>query len=141
MEVAGLVLAIIPLCVTALERHETITRGRKALFEYQALYSSFAEDLNLCLVELDQSVKRVLRAAGISEDDQTDSMIKSCRPESWTGTGQESKLRAHFGESQYNGGFVAILRKIQKELLVICRNLDVLPSTPMNSDKVGPRDS
>ena len=141
MEVAGLVLAIIPLCITALEHHEAITRGRKALFRYQTLYSSFAGDLSICLVELDQSVKRVLRAAGVSDDDQTDSMIKSCKPDSWTGTEQESKLKAHFGEPQYSEGFAAILRKIQVDVLAICQDLDVLPGTTITSDKVRPRAS
>jgi hypothetical protein len=136
MEVAGIVLAIVPLCITALEHHGSVARGFKAWFNYQAKYARFAEELGLRLVEFDQSIRRVLRAAGISDDEQTDAMIKSCSVEFWRDTDQETKLKAHFGERQYKLGFAFILRNIKEAVLDVCRNMDGLQDLVSSSENV-----
>jgi hypothetical protein len=136
MEVAGIVLAILPLCITALEHHGSVARGFKAWFNYQANYARFAGELGLRLVELEQSIKRVLRAAEISDDEQTDAMIKSCSVEFWRNTDQEIKLKAHFGEEQYKLGFAFILRNIKEAILDICRNFDGLQDLVSSSENV-----
>jgi hypothetical protein len=138
MEVAGIVLAIVPLCITALEHHGSVARGFKAWFNYQAKYVRFAEELGLRLVEFEQSIKRVFRAAGIPDDEQTDAMIKSCSVEFWRNTDQEIKLKAHFGEEQYKLAFVLILRNIKVAILDICRNVDGLQDLEFSSEKVCP---
>jgi hypothetical protein len=123
MEVAGIVLAILPLCITALEHHGSVARGFKAWFNYQANYARFAGELGLRLVELEQSIKRVLR---------------SCSVEFWRNTDQEIKLKAHFGEEQYKLGFAFILRNIKEAILDICRNFDGLQDLQSSSEKVCP---
>src|SRR5690348_3363154 len=96
IEFVGLILAIVPLCLAALEHHETATRPYKTLFRYQKQYERCVEDLGLYLVELHQTVRLVFRTAGISDDDHFNEILRTLDAGFWNDTTKEEKLIAHF---------------------------------------------
>ena len=86
IEFVGLLLAIVPLCLTALEHQETATRPYKALFRYQVQCAQCVEDMGLYLVELHQTVRLVFRTAGISDESHFDEILKTLDADFWKGT-------------------------------------------------------
>lgn len=125
IEFVGLILAIVPLCLAALEHHESATRPYKTLFRYQVQYARCVEDLGLYLVELHQTVRLVFRTAGISDDEHFDEILRSLNANFWGDATQEAKLIAHFGESQYALGFRNIMKRISKDVWKIWEFLDL----------------
>lgn len=71
-EVAGLVLAILPLCVTALEHHRDELRPFKSLFRYHKEIQRSAEDLGVAYVGFVQTVHIIFEEAGIADPDHLD---------------------------------------------------------------------
>jgi hypothetical protein len=125
IEFVGVILAIVPLCLAALEHQETATRPYKTLFRYQVQYARCVEDLGLYLVELHQTVRLVFRTAGISDDDHFDEILRTLDASFWNDTTQEEKLIAHFGDSQYALGFRNVMKRISKDVWKIWEFLDL----------------
>ena len=71
-EVAGLVLAILPLCVSALEHYRDELRPFKSLFRYHKEIQRSAEDLGVAYVGFVQTIHLVFEEAGIADPDQLD---------------------------------------------------------------------
>lgn len=125
VEVAGIALAIAPLCITILEHHEAELRPFVALLKYRKVYRRSAEDLGVCLVQLEQIMVNLFREAGISDDGHDiKALVQAYDATAWKGT-TEKKLKAHFGPTVYEQGVKVKLCRIRNDVAEISSILDL----------------
>lgn len=120
IEMAGIALAVVPLCIYVLEHHEDELRPFRALWRYRKQYKRSIEDLGLCLVQLEDTISSVLRDAGISDDGRgIQALVQAYDPGVWNDDDQEAKLIAHFGRTTYEHGFEVKLRRIRDGIMKV----------------------
>jgi len=138
IEVAGIALAVVPLCLYILEHHEAELRPFKALCKYRKQYLRSAQDLGLCLVQLEDTISSVFRDAGISNDGtDIDALVQAYDPSVWNDNDQEAKLIAHFGEWKYEHGFEVKLRQIRDSVMKVSKCLGLEKLGTSGDDDVG----
>jgi hypothetical protein len=138
IEVAGIALAVVPLCLYILEHHEAELRPFKALCKYRKQYRRSAENLGLCLVQLEDTISSVFREAGISSDGtEIDALVQAYESSVWNDNDQEAKLIAHFGEWKYEHGFEVKLRQIRDAIMKISKYLGLEKLGTSGDDDVG----
>jgi hypothetical protein len=111
-EVVGLVLAILPLCVTTLEHHRDELRPFKSLFRYHKEIQRSAEDLGVAYVGFVQTIHLIFEEAGIADPDQLDRMVKSFDPAVWSDQTLETRLMDYFGKMVYEKRYRVVVRRI-----------------------------
>ena len=111
-EVAGLVLAILPLCVSALERHRDELRPFKSLFRYHKEIQRSVEDLGIAYIGFVQTIHLIFEEAGVADPEQLDRMVKSFDPDVWTDRTLETRLMDYFGKMVYEKRYQVVVRRI-----------------------------
>ena len=109
---AGLILAILPLCVTALEHHRDELRPFKSLFRYHKEIQRSAEDLGVAYVGFVQTIHLIFEEAGVADPDRLDRMVTSFDPSVWTDQTLESRLMDYFGKIVYEKRYRVVVRRI-----------------------------
>jgi hypothetical protein len=138
IEVAGIALAVVPLCLYILEHHEDELRPIKALYKYRKQYRRSAENLGLCLVQLEDTISSVFRDAGISSDGtDIDALVQAYDSSVWNDNGQEAKLIAHFGKWKYEHGFEVKLRQVRDGIMKVSKCLGLEKLGTSGDDDVG----
>jgi hypothetical protein len=118
VEMAGIALAVVPLCLYVLEHHEAELKPWKALIKYHKQYKRSVEDLGFCLVQLEDTICNVFRAAELTDDDQDfGALVHAYNPKE--DADHKAKLVAYFGKSAYEHGFETKLRQIQDGVMKI----------------------
>jgi hypothetical protein len=112
VEMAGIALAVVPLCLYVLEHHEAELRPWKALIKYRVQYRRSVDDLGICLVDLELTIRNVFIDAELADDDQDfNTLVHAYNPKH--DADHKAKLVAYFGRSAYEHGFETKLRQIQ----------------------------
>lgn len=112
VEVAGLILAILPLCISALEHHRDELRHFKSLFRYHKEIERNAEDLGVAYVGFAQTITLVFEEAGVAESDQLERMVTSLDTAVWSDSSLESNLIAYFGRLVYEKRYKVVVQRI-----------------------------
>jgi len=138
IEVAGIALAVVPLRLYILEHQEAELRPFKALYKYRKQYRRSAEDLGLCLVQLEDTISSVFRDAGISSDGaDINALVQAYDSSVWNDNGQEAKLIAHFGKWKYEHGFEVKLRQVRDGIMKVSQCLGLEKLGTCKDDDVG----
>lgn len=136
VEIAGIILAVAPLCITILEHHEAELRPFEALLRYRKVYRRSAEDLGFCFVQLEQIMVNLFRDAGISDDGyDLKALVQAYDATVWSDTIQ-AKLRAHFGRTMYEQGVELKLRRIRNDVAEISSILNLKSLGTSTGDEV-----
>ena len=112
VEAAGLVLAIAPLCVTALEHYRDELRPFKSLFRYHKEIQRSAEDLGLAYVSFAQTIQLIFEEAGVADPEQLKRMVKSFDPAVWSDNSLETRLMDYFGKMVYEKRYRVVVHRI-----------------------------
>lgn len=116
IEIAGLVLAITPLCITAVEHHSETFRPITTLFRHHVQHRKRLRDLGVCLVRLEQTLMKILEASGIANGTSVTQFSDACASRLWIDKGEEARIIAHFGVKVYKLSFEVIMERIQEDL-------------------------
>ena len=136
VEIAGIILAVAPLCISTLERHESELRPFKALFRYHKEINKSAQDLGVAFSEFEQTIRLVFKDAGVADNDQLDTMFAAFDPKNWNNGALETKLISHFGTQVYHKSYRIIVERILEDIQEISRILDFHTASGADS-KVG----
>lgn len=116
IEIAGLVLAVTPLCITAVEHHSETFRPVITLFRHRVQHRRRLRDLGVCLVRLEQTLTRILEVSGIANGTNVTHFSDACVSRLWIDRGEEARIIAHFGVKVYKLSFEVIMERIQEDL-------------------------
>ena len=117
IEIAGIVLAVAPLCFTVLKNYENDLRPYRALVKLRNEYAASERDLRLRFVILSMQMETLLLQSGIWNEGQTmEAYVKTYSSDIWDNAAQKEKLVAHLGILEYEHGFETILRYIRKHI-------------------------
>jgi hypothetical protein len=119
IEIAGLVLAILPLCITAVEHHSDALSPFVTIVRHRREHRRRLQDLGVCLVLLEETIKGVLEASGIVGGIDVASFSDACVSQLWRDKGEESRIIAHFGTKIYKYSFVVTIDRIREDLVEI----------------------
>jgi hypothetical protein len=134
LEALGLVLAIIPLFVTAVEKYE---RGYSIVaewIEFRTDYHDFCDKLRNQQIILRQLAEITLRSVTESEDD-VQSMLKNPKCEKWKDPLITEKLKLQLsGEGEYVT-YISGIQTVYERLSELEKllNVDNLPVSPLRS--------
>jgi len=124
IEIAGIVLAVTPLFISALEHHEAELRLFEALLKYHKMYRRSAQDLGVCFLQLEQTMIDLFRDARIS-DNQRDvrALVQAYDSAVWNNDEHRGKLIAYFGKETYERGFEVKLGRMRDDVEAISKIL------------------
>jgi hypothetical protein len=135
VEMAGIALAVVPLCLYVLEHHEAELRPWKALIKYRVQYRRSVDDLGICLVDLELTIRNVFIDAELADDDQDfNTLVHAYNPKN--DADHKAKLVACFGRSAYEHGFETKLRHIQDSVSKISSVLGLEDLSSQTHDHV-----
>lgn len=95
IEVAGIVLAVLPLCISALEHYEDQLTPYKALFHYQTELSERSQELEFVYTSFVQTIQNLYAEAGIADDEEFEEMLDDKTARTWPSDDWEGKLRQY----------------------------------------------
>ncbi|KAK3658797.1 hypothetical protein LTR56_001668 [Elasticomyces elasticus] len=147
VEAAGLVLAVLPLCITACEHYEDAIKPYRALFRYQAELSQSKMDLYFVHASFTKTMQNLCSDASIADGAQFEHMVKDATSVGWLSNDSDHKLEQHLSDQGYHAYKIKaneICNRIIKvaEILSVGENIlkeeatQGMRSTPWTGDKL-----
>jgi hypothetical protein len=120
VEIAGIALAVAPLCITVLKNHEAELQPFKNLYTRRVEYARSQRALNLRFAQLSIQMDNLLLHSGIWNDGQRIRVfVDTYSSEIWQSAHQKQKLIAHLGQYEYEHGFETIIQQIREDIAKI----------------------
>ncbi|KAM0717634.1 hypothetical protein Q7P37_007486 [Cladosporium fusiforme] len=114
VEVAGLVLAVLPLCITMIEHYEDEIEPFANLFSYSTRLSTRRKDLYCVHASFTKTIQNLCHNASVADSEQFDEMVKKAEP--WVNNDEsERKLRQFLGLQSHQA--------YRFEAITICDNI------------------
>jgi hypothetical protein len=117
VEIAGIALAVTPLCITVLKNHEAELQPFKNMWKLRDEYARSQRALNLRFAQLSIQMDNLLLHSGICIDGQRiRGFVNTYSPEKWQSVHQKQKLIAHLEQYEYEHGFETIVQQIRVDI-------------------------
>lgn len=139
VEIVGIVLAVVPLCITALEHHRDEIQPFKMLLSYRKqaqkarqqfgiVYSRFRQVIELVVLDLALSQRQINMMLSNLQD-----TVDACV---WSSDEVEQALMDHFGARDYRTGFLPLVQTILANIKDISDILSLDLTCASNSAQV-----
>lgn len=138
VEIVGIALAIVPLCITALEHHQDEIRPFKMLFRYKTQAQKARQQFGVVHSRFRQVIELIIRDLSLSPS-HLNALLKNLQGTTdasvWSNGETEQALIDHFGIRDYKTGFLPLIETILENIKDICRILSIDMSADLgNSD-------
>jgi hypothetical protein len=138
VEIAGIVLAVIPLCVTILENHQAEIQPLKNLLDFHSQYTKSCGALEIRMQQLDMMMDLLLTQAAIwTVGQRIESFVAKYHSGVWKNVDKEQKLVTYLGPQVYEKNFELILKQIRDDVAVIADILHLGSYGESKDDSVG----
>lgn len=101
VEVAGLVLAVLPLCIKMIAQYEDEMEPFATLFAYRSQLSKRKKELYCVHVSFTKTIQNLCHNASVADSEQFDEMVKGSRALSWQNNDSERKLQQFLSLPSY----------------------------------------
>ena len=128
VEIVGIVLAVVPLCITALEHHQDEIRPFRMLFRYKTQAQKARQQFGVVHSRFRQVIELIVRDLSLSPDHLKtllNSLHGSADISIWSNAEVEHALIDHFGIRDYRTGFLPLIETILENIKDISRILSV----------------
>lgn len=128
VEIVGIALAIVPLCITALEHHQDEIRPFKMLFRYKTQAQKARQQFGVVHSRFRQVVELIIRDLSLSPyhlNALLNNLQGTVDASIWSNGEIEQALIDHFGIRDYRTGFLPSLETILENIKDISRILSV----------------
>lgn len=126
VEIAGIVLAVMPLCITILENHQAEIQPLKNLLKFRAQYAKSCEDLEIRLQQLDMMMDKLFVQAGISTDGQgIASLVAKYDSRVWAHGEKQQKLINYLSPLAYQRNFELVMKRTRTDVADIASILNL----------------
>lgn len=122
-EIVGVVLAVLPLFISALEHYEDGAKPIASLFRYQHQISGYREDLMIQHAIFKQTIVNLLTEASIGTDSERAEMEKDPRCDLWKSGHLADQLDVYLAGVQ--NAYAATIKNIHRNVFSIAKELDV----------------
>jgi hypothetical protein len=120
VEIAGIALAVVPLCITVLKNHEAELQPFKSMWKLREEYTRSQKALNVRFAQLSIQMDNLLLHSGIcTEGQRIRGFVDTYSSETWQSVHQKQKLIAHLGQYEYEHGFETIVQQIREDIAKI----------------------
>jgi hypothetical protein len=102
IEIVGVVLAVLPLCITALEHYEDEIRPFKALFKYEAQLAESKRELFFVHASFTKTIQNLCEDASVLSGQQFDDMVREATASTWLDDESEHKLVRYLSQQGYD---------------------------------------
>ena len=139
VEIVGIALAVVPLCVTALEHHQDEIRPFKMLFRYKTQAQKARQQFGVVHSRFRQVVELIIWDLSLSPNHLNallNSLHGTVDPSTWSNGETEQALIDHFGIRDYKTGFLPLIETILQNIKDISRILSVDMSGDLNNENV-----
>lgn len=102
VEVAGIVLALLPLCITTLEHYEDEIKPYKSLFKYNGELEESKKELFFVHASFTKTVQNLCNDADIADGEQFEEMVKEVVADVWLDNDSERKLEQFLSQQGYD---------------------------------------
>lgn len=139
VEIVGIVLAVVPLCITALEHHQDEIRPFRMLFRYKTQAQKARQQFGVVHSRFRQVIELIIRDLSLSPS-HLNALLKDFHGTGdasiWSNAEIEEALIDHFGIRDYKSGFLPLIETILENLKDISRILSVDMNCDLNSASV-----
>lgn len=101
-EIAGIVLAVLPLCITALEHYEDEIKPFKALFNYETELSESKREMYFVHASFTKTIQNLCHDASVADTEQLEEMRKGSSAGIWLDIDAEHKLEQYLSRQGYD---------------------------------------
>lgn len=139
VEIVGIALAIVPLCITALEHHQDEIRPIKMLFRYKSQAQKARQQFGVVHSRFRQVIELIVRDLSLSPSDLNtllNSLHGAVDASIWSNAEVEQALIDHFGIRDYKTGFLPLIETILENIKDISRILSVDIGGDLNNPHV-----
>jgi hypothetical protein len=138
VEIAGIVLAVIPLCITILENHQAEIQPLKNLLNFHSQYTKSCGDLQVRMQQLGMMMDLLLTQAAIWTDGQRfGSLVEEYNSGVWENVDKQQRLITYLGLQTYKNNFELVLKQIRSDVAGIASILDLGSYGESKGDSVG----
>lgn len=139
VEIVGIVLAVVPLCITALEHHQDEIRPFRMLFRYKTQAQKARQQFGVVHSRFRQVIELIIRDLSLSPS-HLNALLNDFHGTGdasiWSNAEIEEALIDHFGIRDYKSGFLPLIETILENLKDISRILSVDMNCDLNSASV-----
>jgi hypothetical protein len=143
VEIVGIVLAVVPLCITALEHHQDEIRPFKMLFRYKTQAQKVRQQFGVVHSRFRQVIELIIRDLSLSPN-HLNALLNNLQgtvdASIWSKGEIEQALIDHFGIRDYKTGFLPLIETILENIKDISRILSVEMSGALNDTNVRKRE-
>lgn len=139
VEILGIALAVVPLCITALEHHQDEIRPFKMLFRYKTQAQKARQQFGVVHSRFRQVIELIVRDLSLSPDHLNtllNSLHGAVDTSVWSNAEVEQALIDHFGIRDYKTGFLPLIDTILENIKDISRILSVDMGEDLNNAHV-----
>lgn len=101
VEIAGIVLAVLPLCITMIARYEDEIEPFISLFSYSPQLSKRRKELYCVHASFTKTIQNLCHNASVADSEQFDEMVKHSNAEAWMNDEAERKLQQFLSLQSY----------------------------------------
>lgn len=138
VEIVGIALAVVPLCITALEHHQDEIRPFKMLFRYKTQAQKARQQFGVVHSRFRQVVELIIRDLVLDPchlNALLGNLHGTVTPSTWKDQEVEQALIDHFGARDYRTGFLPLIETILENIKEIIGILSLdLSAGPNNVD-------
>jgi len=139
VEIVGIGLAVVPLCITALEHHQDEIRPFKMLFRYKTQAQKARQQFGVVHSRFRQVIELIVRDLSLSPS-HLNALLSSLHgtvdASVWSKGEIEQALIDHFGIRDYKTGFLPLIETILENIKDISRILSVDVGGDLNNANV-----
>ena len=139
VEIVGIALAVVPLCITALEHHQDETRPFKMLFRYKTQAQKARQQFGVVHSRFRQVIELIIRDLSLSPN-HLNALLENLQGTTdasiWSNGETEQALIDHFGIRYYKTGFLPLIEIILENIRDISRILGIDMSGDLNNANV-----
>lgn len=139
VEIVGIALAIVPLCITALEHHQDEIRPFKMLFRYKTQAQKARQQFGVVHSRFRQVIELIIRDLSLSPN-HLNALLKNLQGTTdasiWSNGETEQALVDHFGIRDYKTGFLPLIETILENIKDISRILSIDMSADLKNASV-----
>jgi len=139
VEIVGIALAIVPLCITALEHHQDEIQPFKMLFRYKTQAQKARQQFGVVHSRFRQVIELIIRDLSLSPNN-LNALLRNLQgtvdASIWSNGETEQALIDHFGIRLYKTGFLPLIETILESIRDISRILGIDMRGDLNNANV-----
>lgn len=112
VEIVGIVLAVTPLCITALEHHKDLFRPFEATFKYHKAAKRARSSFSVVFAEFHQLMQEIAKDLALPSRQFVALFVglnEAADVSAWSDDGLDQKFAQYFGADLYKSGIVPLL--------------------------------